>query len=94
MLRRGKRENPGRAPERYDFEPGGRGLECKIRRKDEGALEIVATSGEGARSVQRITIRGGGTVEFTVSGDGVSSFSSVSVNQGTATSGRSPNSSR
>jgi hypothetical protein len=78
----GEREEAieGRVPERYAYEPGDARLECEIRKKDAGALEVVVT-GEGIHSVQRSNAQGG-TVRFALSGGGVSSStSSVSQTQ-------------
>lgn len=75
----------GRVPERYVFEPGDAGLECEIRKKDGGALELVV-AGEGLRSVQQ-TAASGGTIRFSFSGGGISSStSSISLNQTTRSS--------
>lgn len=68
----------GRVPERYAFEPGGKKLECEVR-KEGGALKIVFTDGASVRSEQR-TGAGESTVRFAYSGSSIaSSTSSVSV---------------
>lgn len=78
----------GRVPERYVFEPVDAGLECEIRKKDGGTLEVIV-AGEGLRSVQQ-TAASGGTIRFAFSGDGISSStSSVSLSQTTRLSDRS-----
>ncbi len=83
-----KKAIAGRAPERYVFEPGDAGLECEIRKKDGGTLEVVV-AGEGLRSVQQ-TAASGGTIRFAFSGDGISSStSSISLSQTTGSSDRS-----
>jgi hypothetical protein len=72
----------GRVPERYAYKLDGAKLECEIRKKGAGALEVVVT-GEGIHSVQRSNALGS-TVRFALSGGNVSSStSSVSQNQTT-----------
>ena len=80
----------GRAPERYAFETRGKKFECEVRKESEGALGIIFSDGDGARSVQR-TDAGEGTVGFAYSSSGISSLtsSSVSVDQTVTTSGGS-----
>ncbi len=78
-----KKAIAGHAPEHYVFKPGDAGLECEIRKKGGGTLEVVV-AGEGLRSVQQ-TAASGGTIKFTFSGDGISSStSSISLSQSAA----------
>lgn len=78
----------GRVPERYAYELDGGRLECEIRKEGGDTLE-VAVIGEGVHSVQRSKAPGG-TVRFTLSGDGLSySTSSISLNQTVESSVRS-----
>ncbi len=43
----------GRVPARYEFNLGGDRLECGIRNKGGGALEVVLAAGSNVRSVQQ-----------------------------------------
>lgn len=65
----------GRVPERYVFEPRGKGLECELRTHGGGALGILLTDGTGVRSEQRTTA-GERTLTFTYSHGGTSSWTS------------------
>ena len=73
----------GRVPQRYVFELGDAGLECEIRKKEDGGALQVVVAGEGVRSVQH-TGATEGTIRFTFSeGGGISqsTYSSISLNQ-------------
>jgi hypothetical protein len=62
----------GRAPARYVYEPDGGQLECEIRKRGTGTLEVVLAAGGNVRSVQR-TSAPGGTMKFAYSGSSISS---------------------
>lgn len=73
----------GHVPQRYVFELGDAGLECEIRKKEDGGALQVVVAGEGVRSVQH-TGATEGTIRFTFSeGGGISqsTYSSISLNQ-------------
>jgi hypothetical protein len=62
----------GRVPARYVYESGAGELECEIRKRGVGALEVVLAAGNNVRSVQR-TSAPGGTINFAYSGSSISS---------------------
>jgi hypothetical protein len=62
----------GRVPARYVYEPDGGKLECEIRKRGTGTLEVVLSAGDNVRSVQR-TSAPGGTIHFAYSGSSISS---------------------
>jgi hypothetical protein len=62
----------GRVPARYVYEPGGDKLECEIRKRGAGTLEIVLAAGNNVRSVQRTdALRS--TINLAYSSSGISS---------------------
>jgi hypothetical protein len=65
----------GRVPARYVYESGADELECEIRKRGAGALEVVLAAGNDVRSVQR-TSAPGGTINFAYSGSSISSSTS------------------
>ena len=62
----------GRAPARYVYDADGGKLECEIRKRGIGTLEVVLAAGDNVRSVQR-TSAPGGTINFAYSGSSISS---------------------
>jgi hypothetical protein len=62
----------GRVPARYVYESDAEELECEIRKRSVGALEVVLAAGKNVRSVQR-TSAPGGTITFAYSGSSISS---------------------
>jgi hypothetical protein len=65
----------GRVPARYVYESVAEELECEIRKRGVGALEVVLAAGNSVRSVQR-TSAPGGTINFAYSGSSISSSTS------------------
>ena len=65
----------GRVPARYVYESGAEELECEIRKRGVGTLEVVLAAGNNVRSVQR-TSAPGGTINFAYSGSSISSSTS------------------
>ncbi len=59
----------GKVPERFTFDPRGRGLSCRIQKRDDGrgALKIVLIAGNTTRSIQQ-TNAPGGTINLSYSG--------------------------
>src|SRR3712207_949820 len=62
----------GRVPVRYVFHPGGRKLECEIRKEGSAALEITLVAGSNVRSVQRTEAQKS-TINVAYSSGGLSS---------------------
>ena len=50
----------GRIPERYDFDPRGQKLSCRIVKRDPGGgdLKVILIAGDTTRSVQQTNTRG------------------------------------
>ena len=84
-----EKEIGGQVPERFVFELDGRKLECEIRKKSTGAMNIVLDAGE-ADYVQRTDSRWA-TVSIVYSGEGFSSSiqSSIGSSRQTISSGSS-----
>ena len=59
----------GRVPKRFTFDLQGRGLSCRIQKRDEGrgALKVVLVAGNTTRSVQQ-TNSPGGTINLSYKG--------------------------
>lgn len=51
----------GQVPKRFEFDPNGRQLSCRIEKQDEktGELKVVLVAGETTRSVQQTNAPGG-----------------------------------
>jgi hypothetical protein len=65
----------GQVPARYVYKSGAGELECEVRKRSVGALEVVLAAGDNVRSVQR-TSAPGGTINFAYSGSSISSSTS------------------
>ena len=59
----------GKVPKRFTFDPRGRGLSCRIQKRDDGrgALKIILVAGNTTRSVQQ-TNAPGGTINLSYTG--------------------------
>jgi acetyl esterase/lipase len=66
-----KDELGGRVPQQISYRFLGEELECEVRQRSVGALEVVSES-DGDRSTQRISSQGG-TIKLTYSDDAISS---------------------
>ena len=62
----------GQVPARYHYKPSGGELECEIRKRSAGTLEVVLAAGNNVRSVQQTNARGG-IIQFAYSSNGISS---------------------
>jgi hypothetical protein len=67
----------GQVPARYVYESDTKELECEIRKRGAGALEVVLAAGNYVRSVQQSSAPGG-TINFAYSGSSLSSSTSSS----------------